>query len=155
MSASSMTMSVVVDARVAGTPSDDQIGQVIVALSAESLTAAELIARTVECQVRDLLARRRLDTLSARRLLQRQYLTDGEIEQQVATGAVRSPQRSAAEPEIDTVLEIRKAMRAFNKGQFFLSVNGRRIERADEVVAVGPGSRVTFLRLMPLAGGSA
>lgn len=156
MTVSRMVVGIEVDARAAGAPPEDgQIGRVIVALAAESFTAADLIARTVECQVRDLLARRKLSMLSTRRLLHRQYLTDEEIDQQAATGAVHSPKRSDTEFEIDTVTEIRKALRAFNKGQFFLKVNGRRIERADEVVSVGPGSRGTFLRLMALAGGSA
>jgi hypothetical protein len=155
MNARIMAVSIEVDARVAGAPPDNaQIGRVIVELEAQSLTAAELIARTVECQVRELLARRKLSTISAARLLHRQYLTDEEIDEQAAAGAVRTPKGLDAELAIDTRTEIRKALRAFSKGQFFLTVNGRRIERTDEVLSIGPGSRVTFLRLIPLAGGS-
>lgn len=144
-----------VRSRVVGSsPQDPALAPVVLELLEERMTVAELIRRTVEEQVRELLARRRIDAQQVRRALDRQYLTPEEIARQAQEGAVRLPSaRAVRVPEIDPAAEAQKALRAFEAGAYLVLVDGRQVERLDETVTFAPGTRVTFLRLMPLAGG--
>jgi hypothetical protein len=45
------------------------------------------------------------------------------------------------------------ALAAFESNGFILLVNDRQVESLDEQVRVDPGSRITFLKLVPLVGG--
>jgi hypothetical protein len=120
------------------------------------ITAAELIRRTVEEQIRELLVSYRLDAAQAQRALNRLYLTEQEIQAQAAAGTIRcAPSRlsPAVPPQIDSASEVSKALRAFEKGAYLLVVDGRRVQRLDERLTFRPGCRVTFLRLTPLIGG--
>jgi hypothetical protein len=47
----------------------------------------------------------------------------------------------------------RKALGAFRRCQVVLIVDGRQVEDEDELVELSADSDVTFLRLVPLAGG--
>ena len=49
--------------------------------------------------------------------------------------------------------EARRAEEAFIKGRFLLVVDGRKLERLDQRFELTPDTEVTFLRLVPLAGG--
>ncbi len=121
---------------------------------AQKITLAELIAATVAEQVRELLARRRLQAAEAIPILRRQYMTPSEISAQAAQGAVRYPSpRRAQAPELDPAVEVERAWRAFEAGAYFVYVDGRRVTDLAEEVVCEPGARVTFLRLMPLRGG--
>lgn len=112
------------------------------------ITAAELIRRTVEEQIRELLVSYRLDAAQAQRALNRLYLIEQEIQAQEAGGRIRY-----APLQIDSAVEVRRALRAFEKGAYLLVVDGRRVQRLDERLTFRPGCRVTFLRLTPLIGG--
>ena len=61
--------------------------------------------------------------------------------------------RAGKATPLDPALEVEKALRAFAAGTYVILVDGRRVERLDEVVPFAPGTKVTFLRLMPLVGG--
>jgi hypothetical protein len=122
----------------------------------EDISVAELIQRSVEEQIRELLVSYKLQTEQARRALNRLYLTEQEIQAQVATGMIRyapKQQSEAAMPEIDSAAEVSRALRAFEQGAYLVVVDGRRVERLDERLTFRPGCRVTFLRLTPLIGG--
>ncbi len=112
------------------------------------ITAAELIRRTVEEQIRELLVSYRLDAAQAQRALNRLYLIEQEIQAQTAGGRIRY-----APLQIDSAVEVRRAQRAFEQGAYLLVVDGRRVQRLDERLTFRPGCRVTFLRLTPLIGG--
>ncbi|HEX2988956.1 MAG TPA: hypothetical protein VHS06_12415 [Chloroflexota bacterium] len=130
------------------------IGPVALQLMEERLTVAELIRRTVEEQVRELLVRRKLAADQARQLLDRQYLTEKEIARQAEHGAVRYPSgRVRQEPPIDPAAEVWKALRGFENGSYLILIDGRRMERLEETIDFAPGVQVTFLRVMPLMGG--
>jgi len=149
------TLTIEVQSRVVGRDSDEPtLVPVVLELLEERITVAELIRRTVEEQVRELVVRRKLDAQQARRALDRQYLTDEEIMAQAEQGAVRYPSRRAAHvPEIDPETEVQKALRAFEAGSYLILIDGRQVERLDEELTFAPGVKVMFLRLMPLAGG--
>lgn len=120
----------------------------------ERITVSELIRRTVEEQVRELLVKRKLDAQEARQILDRQYLTAEQVAAQAEKGAIRYPSSTRTKvPDIDPEAEVRKALRAFKAGSYFITVDGKQMERLDEVVTFAPGTRVTFLRLMPMRGG--
>ncbi|MBB2940396.1 hypothetical protein FB565_000100 [Actinoplanes lutulentus] len=53
--------------------------------------------------------------------------------------------RAAAEPE--------QAITSFARNGFVVLVGDRQIEDLDEMIELRPGAEVTFLRLIPLAGG--
>jgi hypothetical protein len=114
----------------------------------QDITVAELIRRTVEEQIRELLVSYKLEAEQARHALNRLYLTEQEIQAQAVTGAIRS-----VPLQIDGAAEVRRAQRAFEKGSYLLVVDGRRVQRLDERLTFRPGCRVTFLRLTPLIGG--
>lgn len=102
---------------VGGSPQDPALAPVVLELLEERLTVAELIRRTVEEQVRELLARRRIDAQQVRRALDRQYLPPEEIARQAQEGAIRLPSaRAVRVPEIDPTAEAQKALRAFEAG---------------------------------------
>ena len=144
-----------VRSRVVGeSPEAPDLPPISLRLLAERLTAAELIRRTVEEQVRELTIRRRLDAEQAGRALARHYLSAEEVAAQSRRGAVRFPTgREGKAVQLHPAREVAKALRAFEAGTYVILVDGRRVERLDEVVPFSPGTKVTFLRLMPLVGG--
>jgi hypothetical protein len=149
-------LSVEVRSLVAGAPAgQDGPDPVLLRLLDERLTLAELIRRTVEEQVRELIGRRRLDAAGAQRVLDRQYLTRAEVDAQAGVqGAVRFPSRRAGRAGgIDPGAEVQRALDGFRQRSYHVFVDGRQAESLDEVVRLDPGTRVTFLRLTPLAGG--
>lgn len=144
-----------VRSRIAGLAVNDLALQpAILELIEERITVGELIRRTVEEQVRELVGRRKLDALQARQALARQYLTEDEVGAQARQGAVRYPSSHPPSiPRISPQAEVQKALAAFERGSYMVMIDGKRKERLDEEITFAPGTRVTFLRVMPLAGG--
>jgi hypothetical protein len=82
------------------------------------------------------------------------YLTDDEVTSQAKHGAVRYPStRPIAIPQIDPQAEVEKALAAFERGSYMVMIDGEPMSRLDEQIAFAPATKVTFLRIMPLAGG--
>ncbi len=67
-------------------------------------------------------------------------------------GAVRLPTRQLG--RVDAELEVGRALVAFERRVYSVFVDARQVEDLQEMITVQPGTRVTFLRLMPLAGGA-
>ncbi len=127
---------------------------VLLEMLVEKITLAELIQRTVEEQVRELVVRRRLQAEEAASVLGRQYMTAQEIAEQAARGAVRYPSKHKGKSaELNPAAEAKRALKAFEAGAYMVYADGRRIESLAEEVTFAPGTKVTFLRLMPLRGG--
>jgi hypothetical protein len=55
--------------------------------------------------------------------------------------------------ELDWEAQYAKALEAFAGNGFIMLVNDKQIEALDEVVALTTGTRVSFLKLVPLVGG--
>jgi hypothetical protein len=139
--------------RVVGKRPDElELGSVVLELLEETLTVRELITRTVEEQVHDLLLNRKLDAEQASRILDRHYLTEAEANSLAARGAIRYP---AEKPQrrIDSQAEVRKALHAFQQGAYLVIVDGHQVDGLDEVLRLSATSKITFLRLTPLVGG--
>jgi hypothetical protein len=80
------------------------------------------------------------------------FLSERGIQEQAARGRVEfgGDHRRQA---VDTDGAVGVALEAFEDGLYLVVIDGRQYESLDEQVAVGADSRVTFLRLVPLAGG--
>ena len=146
-------LKVEVRSRIVGTfHPDEQPSNVAIDLLNEHLTVRELITQTVEEQVRDLLIHRKLDNEKARQILQRQYLTEEEIQKQATSGVVKQPSKKP-HAYIDSAVQVNKAILAFDNGTFMIVVDGRQLEDLDEMIALSPSSKVTFVRMTALVGG--
>lgn len=153
---SSQILAIEVRSRVAGVnPLPPEMGPVFVDVGLdETVTLEELIHRTVAEQVRELVARRRLDEMKARQVLDRQYLTPEEVRTQSSDGVVRYPSDQGKRARrIEVEDEIQKALRGFERAAYYVFVDGTQVGELKEVVRFRPGTRVVFLRLMPLVGG--
>lgn len=60
--------------------------------------------------------------------------------------------RDAAQP-VDVEEAVATALQAFEDGFYFVFLDGRQLQRLDDVVALREGGHLRFVRLMPLAGG--
>src|SRR5688500_8663039 len=110
-------VTVEVRSRVVGRlPSEDTPANVVLNLLHETLTTGELIASTVEEQLRDLMILRKLDAEKAQQILNRQYLTEDEIRQQEKRGFIRlASVKETRVEDISIEAEIAKAQRAFEQ----------------------------------------
>jgi hypothetical protein len=135
--------------------------RVLVELASRT-SVRELIRCAVEEQVREL----RFDAADAlssaeadqnrrsarsREALDRQYLSDGEIRAQAASGTIRYRSSEATRP--DPAEEVARAHRAFTAGVFVIFSGGRQATGLDDEVEVRIGEPVVFLRLVALVGG--
>jgi len=80
-----------------GLQESPELVPVFLNLLKEHLTVAELIQRSVEEQIRELVVKLRMDAQQARRTLDRHYLTASEIVAQAQCGAVRYPSARATQ----------------------------------------------------------
>lgn len=110
-------------------------------------TAGDLIAHVVGSEVAGYNQRD-----GDRRLLR--VLTEAQITDQARAGKVAAEVRERAQPaDEDTSVSV--ALEAFADGLFLMFVDDREVESLDEAIEVHDGLRVRFVRLVPLAGGSA
>ncbi|MDR7419193.1 MAG: hypothetical protein QN178_09825 [Armatimonadota bacterium] len=118
-------------------------------------TLAELIEWTVRAQVRELRTRRALAPGEFRRVLDRLYQaresTSGDERAEGAGGTDQG--RAASGGDLDVEAEVARALRGFAAGAYAVLVNGRQVERADDVIVLRATNRLTFLRLMAFSGG--
>jgi hypothetical protein len=121
--------------------------RVLVELESIRTSVRELIRCAVEEQVREL----RFDAARSREALDRQYLSDGEIRAQAASGTIRYRPGDATLP--DPAEEVARAQQAFADGVFVIVAGGRQATGLDDEVEVRVGEPVVFLRLVPLVGG--
>jgi hypothetical protein len=109
------------------------------------LTLRELIDRVVHAEVAAFGHRQ------AERRLTR-FLSERELQEQAGRGRVDFGGRDLRQP-VDADAAVGVALESFEDGLYFVVIDGRQYESLDEQVVVGEDSRVTFLRLVPLAGG--
>ena len=112
-----------------------------------ALTLRDLIALVVASEIeafRERQAERRFARL----------LTKAQIERDAAQGVVaaaRPPE--AQDPEIDIQQAISTALTAFEDGLYYVFLDDAQVETLHQPLRLGADSRLTFLRLVPLAGG--
>jgi len=139
-----------IEARVTGRRRSDLIPQWQIPIDelvpgGSPLTLRELIDRVVRSEVaafRERQAERRLA----------RFLSERTLQEQAERGRVDFGGRDLHHP-VDPDAASGAALESFEDGLYFVVIDGRQCESLDEQVAVGADSRVTFLRLVPLAGG--
>jgi hypothetical protein len=109
------------------------------------LTLRELIDRVVRSEVAAFGERQ------AERRLTR-FLSEPVLRQQAERGRVDFGGRDLDQP-VDDDAAVGAALESFEDGIYLVVIDQRQCESLDEQVVVGADSRVTFLRLVPLAGG--
>jgi hypothetical protein len=109
------------------------------------LTLRDFIGRVVRAEVAAFGERQ------AERRLTR-FLSEPQIQQQAERGRVDFGGRDLHQ-DVDGDQAVGVALESFEDGLYLVVIDGRQYESLDEQVAVGADSRVTFLRLVPLAGG--
>jgi hypothetical protein len=110
-----------------------------------------------ETRLRDLIARIVLEEVAAfdarqaaRRVLR--VLTPSEIDVQATRGKVTMGGRDLAQ-EVDPQAAVETALQAFEDGIYYVFVDDVQQMALDDPVDLDADSRVTFLRLVALAGG--
>ncbi len=136
-----------------GNPQLTKLDPMILHIIETRITVEDLIRRVVEEQVSDLLSRRRVDAAEAKRILNRQYLTQDQVEDQARHGTVRMPRKTRTSLGIDIEVEVRKAIHSFADGACYIFINGRQVISLREELTIAETAKVTFLRLTPLVGG--
>jgi hypothetical protein len=86
-----------------------------------------------------------------RRLIR--VLTEGEIRQGVERGKIEMGGREEKEGEVDPQAAVETALLAFQDGLYYVFIDGDQKTDLDQAVSLKAESRVTFLRLVALAGG--
>jgi hypothetical protein len=109
------------------------------------LTLREFIERVVRAEVGAFAERQ-----GERRLIH--FLSEQEIGEQAARGRVDFGGREL-DQRVDVDDSVGVALESFEDGVYLVLVDGHQYESLDEPVNVADDSRVTFLRLVPLAGG--
>jgi hypothetical protein len=107
--------------------------------------------------LRDLITRVVLEEVDAFRQRQAQrrllhVLTPEEIARGTEEGRVAMGGQHL-EQEVDPQAAVLTALQAFEDGLYFIFVDGQQRCALDEDLQLDPDSRVTFVRLVPLAGG--
>lgn len=113
---------------------------------AERVTLRDLITRIVLDQVQAF--RQRQDE---RRLIQ--FLSAEQIAQGAARGKIAMGGSEIGAQVVDDQAAIANALQAFRDGIYLVFVNGQQIHDLDAALPLQAETRVSFVRLMMLAGG--
>jgi hypothetical protein len=111
-------------------------------LEAEQVTVAELIRARVHQEVR---------AHNAASAVAPQF--NGLVQPERTELELNGERRGRRSRPVDAERQTEVALSAFERGQILLLVDDRQVEELDHEVTLGPGSTVTFLKLVPLVGG--
>jgi len=120
-------------------------------LVSQRQTAGEIISNSVREQMQELLRQHREDFDDIRKQLDKQYLQQSEVDRQARQGKVALAKKPASAPDLDK--EVRHALQAFRNKTFKMFVDGAEVSRLDELCTLSDGTKVSFVRLIPLIGG--
>ncbi|MBN1318591.1 MAG: hypothetical protein JXA42_24130 [Anaerolineales bacterium] len=105
----------------------------------------------------DLISRIVLEEVAAFRKRQSELrlfkvLTTSEIEQAASKGKV-SMGGQDLDQAVDEQAAVETALQAFQDGFYLVFVNGQQVPTLDSIVLMSEETQITFVRLIPLAGG--
>lgn len=120
---------------------------------AEVITVRELITNTVRKQILILQKENSVSIKQAIALLERQYLTSEEINSMAQKGSINVVDNDNDKTTLDVKSEIERALVAFRKRNFFITVDGYQPQILEEKISLSDNTQVLFIRLMPLVGG--
>ncbi len=130
--------------------SQASIPDVTLRLVSQQLTAKEIIANAVKEQLKHLL-KEQVEYQSIRSRLNTSYLNEQQIQQMAETGKVALA--SEDKKEISLEQEISRVLTAFKNHRFKMFIDGNEIRTLEDLCIITEGSKVKFIRLIPLAGG--
>lgn len=119
----------------------------------EIISVRELITRTVKIQIDTLQKEQSISIEEAKEFLDRQYLSNEEISSMAQKGSISLAEKDIYIFSLDINSEIERALEAFSKSNFFITVNGYQPQMLEDKIALMENTEVFFLRLMPLVGG--
>lgn len=111
------------------------------ALPAAGLTLREVIRAKVAREVADYAAGRR-------QMVGKEYLALDEL------AAFQEAGRRGRALPLEVEGEVRRAWKAFEEGDYMVTVGTREVHDLDAALRLEPGARIQFLRLLPVAGGA-
>lgn len=141
-----MQTMVTVDAKVLGQKKSLLDGVKIPLDLAGRVTLQDLITRIVIDQVEAF--HQRQDERRLIRFLSAQQIADG-----AARGKIEMGGSEVATQTIDDQAAVANALQAFRDGIYLAFVNGQQVQQLDTQVQLQPDTRVSFVRLVMLAGG--
>ncbi len=124
--------------------------EVTLKLVSQQLSAKEIIVEAVKEQLSSLLKEQR-DYQAIRNRFDSQYLNEHDIKQQAESGKIALDNEEKGEISLDR--EIERVLTAFNNKRFKMFVDGDEIQELEELCVITEGTKVNFVRLIPLAGG--
>ena len=139
-----MQNTIQIEAKMVGQKRPLSLGEPLVLPDDQPVTLRELIESVVRREV-DAFRTRQAD----RRLLR--VLTEADIEAGQVQGKFDMGQHEVQ--AVDTAKAIKVAVQAFQDGLYYAFIDDQQYESLDQVVPLCIDSRLTFIRLMPLAGG--
>jgi hypothetical protein len=120
-------------------------------LVSQRQTAREIIINSVREQMQELRRRHHEDFQDIRKQLDKQYLEQSDVDRQARQGKVALAKNPADAPDVDK--EVRRALQAFRSNSFKMFVDGAEVSRLDDLCTLSDGTKVSFVRLIPLVGG--
>ena len=132
----------------------DCLPEIEFSLPVDSISIRDLIARTVELQIAELLDKQAQSNAQAKAMLERQYIDDETMAEQARSGKIAlAKAKLSAEQSIDVEHEIKRATKAFTAGRYKIFINGRDFTELDDCISYSEAVNVKFMRIMPLVGG--
>lgn len=122
-------------------PAGKELGRFELSFPSEQITVRELIRERVYQEVQD-----RALAARVRHVLVKPEETEAKLNGFSRPGP-------DARREVDWKKQAEIACEAFERNGFFILVGDRQCERLDEVVEIGAGAQVSFVKLTPLVGG--
>jgi len=125
--------------------------KVHLSLVSQRLSGRDIIANAVREQMKVLLDVHRNDFAHIQKQLNQQYLDQVEIKRQAQEGKIALGKENIKEPDLDK--EIERALRAFKNRTYKMFVDGLEVIDPDEICTLTEGTKINFIRLIPLVGG--
>lgn len=122
---------------VFGLPQGQRTSRVEVSLTAPALTLRDLIACKIEHEVSEIHSHQRPG-------LSGEYLTPEAL---ILAASLDTLEPGAVEDEIQ------RAQQAFVARTFMIVIDDRRVWDLDTIVDIQPGTRIEFIKILPLVGG--
>ncbi len=122
------------------TTTGERMSEFTLDLLEETLSVEELIRSRVYQEVKD------YNT-------SRPELYRGLVEPRGAERVLGGGARLDRARNLDWREQFEAAVRGFERGRILVLVDDRQVEGLDDAVVIGTGTRVTFLKLVPLVGG--
>ena len=122
------------------TPKGEVLHEVHLTIASEKISARDVITRRVREEVSD------FNSKTAEEMF-RGLVQPTDTDAELNGYKLRRPRL------LDAEAQCAEALRAFESNGFFMLADGKQVESLDEEIVVTPGTKVSFVKLVPLVGG--